>query len=54
MIMVIHLLKMNPESDKIKDQTDANLKIIREKMIKSYPKLKDIIEKMNKEELLRV
>ena len=54
LIEAIHLLKIDPESGKIKDQTDANLKIIREKMIKSYTKLKDIIEKMNKEELLRV
>jgi hypothetical protein len=54
LIEAIHLLKMDPESNKIKDQTESNVKTIRDKMIKTYPKIKDLIEKMNKEDLLRV
>jgi hypothetical protein len=54
LIEAIHLLKMNPESNKIKDQTESNVKMIRDKMVEAYPKIKDLIEKMNKEDLLRV
>jgi pyruvate dehydrogenase complex dehydrogenase (E1) component len=45
---------MDPESNKIKDQTESNVKIIRDKMIKTYPKIKNLIEQMSKEDLLRV
>jgi hypothetical protein len=54
LIEAIHLLKMDPESNKIKDQTESNVKIIRDKMIKTYPKIKNLIEQMSKEDLLRV